>query len=94
MPVPPSSWPHKNSRGWRKLHDKGVVSISTLDQTRTRQRLLHIEVGQAKEILRDSQILAPYDGIVLERFKQNHSAIIAGDVVARLTRSGHRRVGH
>jgi len=70
-----------------KLHDKGVVSISTLDQTRTRQRLLHIEVGQAKEILRDSQILAPYDGIVLERFKQNHSAIIAGDVVARLTRS-------
>ena len=70
-----------------KLYGRGMVSKSTFDEASTRHKLMRIDLEQAKEVVRDSQILAPFDGIVLQRLKQNYGAVVAGDVIARLTRS-------
>ena len=68
-----------------KLYGRGMVSKSTFDEASTRHKLMRIDLEQAKEVVRDSQILAPFDGIVLQRLKQNYSAVVTGDVIARFT---------
>ncbi|MDE0842277.1 MAG: efflux RND transporter periplasmic adaptor subunit [Porticoccaceae bacterium] len=72
---------------FKKLYAKGILSVTILDESQTRYQLRRIDVAQAQEILKDSKIMSPFDALVLQRYKGNHSAVIAGDVIASLTRS-------
>ena len=69
------------------LHAKGILSTAELDEAKTRHQLLRIGVAEAREVLKDCVILAPFDALIVRRFKPVHSAVIAGDAVVRLTRA-------
>ena len=70
-----------------KLYIQGVVPRSQLDEATTRGQLLAIKVAQAEELIKDCSITAPFDGIVLQRLKEAHDTIVAGETVARYTSS-------
>ena len=70
-----------------KLYAKGILSTAALDEAKTRHKLLRIGVAEAREVLKDCVILAPFNALIVRRFNPGHSAVIAGDAVVRLTRA-------
>ena len=81
----------------RELSETGAVSREAFDETRLRARALQARV-EATEARLDgldielakSQLLAPYDGVIAERYLHPGAVVNPGTAVVRLLQSGAR----
>ncbi len=68
-----------------KLHARGAASQSKLDEARTAQRLARsrtvaaeAELGLARRAVRDSNVVAPFDGLIARRYVNAGEFVSAG----------------
>ncbi len=76
---------------YRKLHQQHSISSRDLDSleadlamTRTDAELFEVEIERAREDLAKTRIVAPFDGMVTQRFQQQGESVSATQPVAKL----------
>ncbi len=68
----------------KTLHEKGVVPQAEFDVASTSLSVSHAELNIRKKVLEDTVIRAPFDGIIAQRYVENHSFIKGKDSILAL----------
>lgn len=74
---------HKTLERFRKLRQTDAISQQELDSTESDWRTAQSSLDQAKQNLRDSQLVASKDGVVLMRYVNSRVTVATGQAVLR-----------